>query len=738
MYNDMNPETPLRAIARSSRHALGTLLLICASAHAQQPADIARGFAQLGGGRLATRTVSLAELGIHDPVVLHAPDARQELYLPVPAGVPLSDAALQIDGTYLHENGGRVTLLVSVDGAPVLAHSPAQEQGDASASIGVDGLPRKSGFVRVGLDWSSVLSDNVCADQTAIGNIWRIAPTSRLTYRYDPNAIVDLRSAWSALPDKPVVMLGSSTLGASAFDAGWRTEALLQRDGRQPLTRVLPAVGDSVDLGQVAVPAALRAIPAFAALAAGGSHKLANPAEVGALIALAPSSAFAPDVIVADNALRDALKSSLDALRAQVVSAAPGAGAAFDTWRNGATGPIAAPLEPGEVRLAHLAGQTAIVVGDNTGVAVLARAWRPIGVTNRLVVHQIDNAANARGDKIALSLLGGEPRTLDVQGRATWDASFDLGAASGDGKLPGDVVLDVAAAPTVNNAAQTASIYFNDVLIGSQLLNASGKPQRIVAHVPRYALAPTNLLRVVFERQPEGGCQPRGLGHPIAILPTSHLTLRDAKVDDDFTGMVARFATEANVIVPASYLGDARSTLPRVARLANASGIAPTRADFTVSSEGVAAAPKGAFLAMDVAFADEKGVARLSKDRLSLSDASGTMLADISGLNRTGVIEAVEAGGVPGIAYSTVGDTAAILPASLQLARGNVAIVDGSGVLRAFDTRHPGEMVDADDTESPWLTRSWMWWGIPAALVCLLIALLLVANVARRRNRDKS
>ncbi len=736
----MNPLTPWRAIVRARLPVLPALFLICASAHAQQPVDLAGGFAQLGSNRLATRTVSLAELGIREPIVLHAPDARQELYLPVPAGVPLTDAALQIDGTYLRANGGRVTLLVSIDGSPVLANTPTQDRGDASAAVGVDGAPRKTGFVRVGLDWSSVLSDNLCADQTAIGNVWRIAPTSRLTYRFDPNAIVDLRGAWSALPDHPVVMLGSRTLGTPAFDAAWRTEALLQRDGRVPVTHALPAVGETVDLGQVDVPAPLRAIPAFAALAAGGSHTLANPAEVGALIALAPRTAFAPDVIVADDTLRAALKTSLDALRAQVASVAPNAGEVFDAWRNSVTGPLAAPLEPGEVRLAHPGGQAVIVVGDTSGVSVLARAWRPIGVTNRLVVHEIDNAPNTKGDEIALSLLGGEPRTLDVQGRATWDASFDLGAASGDGKLPGAVVLDVAAAPAANNAAQSASIYFNDVLIGSQLLNANGKPQRITARVPRYALAPVNLLRVVFERQPEGGCQSRGLGHPIAVLPGSHLTLTDAKVDDDFTGMVARFATNANLIVPAAYLQNAVATLPRVARLANASGIAPLRADLSVVPAGTSASPKGAFLAVDVPLADEKSVVHLSKDRLSLTDSSGTMLADISGLNRTSVIEAVKSGSVPGIAYTTVGDTPAILPATLQLTRGDVAIVDGSGVLRQFDTRHPGQVVDADNTEesdSPWSTRSWVWWGIPAGIVCFLVVLVLVANAVRRRNRDQ-
>jgi len=298
--------TKLRIQARDGRQtrvpsprlaAFAGLLLFACSAHAQQPAEIAGSFAQLGHGRLASRSISLAELGMRDPLVLRAPDARQELYLPVPAGVPLTDASLQIDGGYLHGNGGRVTMLVSLDGSPVLSRSPTQEQGDGSATLGVDGAARPSGFVRVGLDWSSVINDNVCTDQTAIGNVWRVAPTSRLTYRYDPGAIVDLRGAWSALPHKPVVMLGARSVAAPAFDAGWRVEALLQREGRAPLTRAWPAAGDTVDLTGIDVPAPLRAIPAFAALAAGGSHKLANAAEAGALIAVERSQSCESNAI---------------------------------------------------------------------------------------------------------------------------------------------------------------------------------------------------------------------------------------------------------------------------------------------------------------------------------------------------------------------------------------------------------------------------------------------------------
>lgn len=738
----MTHEASLRGLIRCWRHVLGLLLLISCSAYGRPIDSVANGFAQLGDGRLATRTVSLAELGVHDPIPLYAPDGRHELYLPVPANVPIRDASMQIDGTYLRKYGGRVTLTVSIDGTPVLARSPEQEQGGASANIGVDGAPRESGFVRVGLDVSPVLSNSMSIDPKANGSTWTIAPTSRLTYRYDPNAIVNLRNAWGALPGRPVVMLGSRQLAAQAFDAGWRSEALLQFGGRQPVTVALPAVGETVDLGTVDVPSSLLTIPAFAALAAGGSHKLADAAQVGALIALAPRAAFAPDVIIADDRLRATLNTDLDALRAEVASVAPDAGDAgdaFDAWRNRVIGPVATPLKAGEVRLAHLDGQPAIVVGDPVGVAALAQAWHRIDAPNQLVVHEIDNASDARSDAIALSLLGGAPRTLNVQGRGAWRASFDLGAASRAGKLPSDVVLDVAAAPTADNVAELASIYFNDVLIGTQMLRRDGKPQRVTAHVPHDALAPVNLLRVEFEQPPqaEAGDEAHSIVHPIEILPDSHLTLASAEIDDAFTGMVARFVSQANVIVPESYLLDAPHTLPRVASLANASFIVPTRADLSVVPPGATASPKRAFLALEVALTEQKGVARLSKDRLSLSGASGERLADVTQLNRAAVIEAVKSGDVSGLAYFPLGDAAAPLPLSLRLSRGDVAIVDGSGVLRELDTRHPGEGVDAVDAGMPWMMRG-VWWRIPAGLTGLLILLLMMAHYARRRNRSQS
>jgi hypothetical protein len=690
------------------------------------------------GNSVTTRSVALSSLGVRETTTLDAPGTSREYYFPVPAGVPIGNAQLQVDANYLRGDGGRTTMLVSIDGSPMLARALTQPQGDAAVMLGVGGEARPSGYVRVGLAWSSVINDAICADQTAIGNVLRVAPTTHLTYRYDTNDIKDLRTAWTALSQTPSIVIGAQQLNASSYDTAWRAAALLQRDGREPAIRTWPKVGDTIELGTIDVPAPLRALPAFAALAAGGSHRLANPAEVGALVVAAPGRVWPADLIVADDALRAALNTSLDALRTQAVSVSPDAAAAFDAWRERTVTPLVAPLAAGEARLVHIAGQATILVGDSKAIGVLAQAWRPVTVSNQLVVHEIDSAANGKSAVVALAALGGEPRTVDVLRLASWTASFDLGAVAGAGRLPDAVVLDLAGTPNTHGSGVVASVYFNDILIGAKLLGTQGRAQRIKAHIPRFALAARNLLRVSFQRQSDAGCA-TNQGYPVAVLPSSHLSLVQADGDANFTGMVARFASSATVLVPASYLANATETLPRIARLADATGVAPQRAVLTVTPDGQSAAPASPFLAVDVPLVEPKSHISVKDNGLTILGSDEHTLYDVSGvanLTGVGVIDVEHSGGTAGVVYRSVGSRAPVLPVALRLARGDVAVVDGSGVLKEIDTVHTGG-VEQDDAATPW-SRQWLSWAVPAALVGAFIALLLLAGYTRRHKQRKN
>lgn len=704
---------------------------------AATPADpsLADAFSHLAADVQETRTVTLRQLGLLESVALNAPDTRREFFLPVPAGVPLKDAALQFDGGYVRGDGGRVTMLLSLDGSPVLARAFTQDAGGVSLNLGVDGAPRNAGFVRLGLGFASVINQNDCTDQTAIGNVLRVDPATRLTFRFDPADVQDLRTAWSALPYAPVLAVSGRKLASSAYDTAWRIDALLQRDGKRPVMQALPAPGDTVDLGTLDVPAPLRAIPAFAALAGGGQHVLANQAELGALVALSPRTAFGPDVVVADEPLRRTLGAALDALRLQVTATSADALAAFDTWRKQTASQLTAPLAPGEVRVAHVGGRALIVVGDTRGIGALAHGWRPIDVSDRVIVHRIDVEQQARGDNIPLSDLGGDPRSIDVQTDASWVARFDLAAASGNGRLPAQVVLDLAASPTLSNGGATATVYFNDVMIGARLINVDGARQRLIASIPRYALARTNELRVSFRRQPDAGCQARQ-AYPVAVLPTSHLRLAKATPEDSFAGMAARYASSATVYVPRAYLDDALVSVPRLAVLTGAAGIAPATAKFAVASSQASMQPDGPFLAADVSFDGEKNPALYSAQRLSLSSPSGDTLLDMSGLSRVAVVSVASAGGQSGIVYRSAG-AAPVLTDKLQLSRGNIAVVDGSGVLKQFDTVNPDDLSDEPASSTDWVTHHWARWGIPAVLVVLLLALIVLAGRARRKHQNE-
>jgi len=113
-----------------------------ASATAQQANAIRAAIERLSTKSGISREVTLKELGFSVPAILSGADARREIYLPVPAGVSIADAVLDVRGHYLRTDGGRATLLLSLDGSPVWATAFTQDRGDLRFALPVDGAPR--------------------------------------------------------------------------------------------------------------------------------------------------------------------------------------------------------------------------------------------------------------------------------------------------------------------------------------------------------------------------------------------------------------------------------------------------------------------------------------------------------------------------------------------------------------------------------------------------------------------
>jgi hypothetical protein len=702
-------------------------------------ADTAAGqFSEWAGDATVTRSMTLRELGFRQPITLSGQESQREIYLPVPAGVPTRDAQLQLDGRYVRGHTGRSSGLWSVDGDPVAARSITDPQGDASQLLAIDGLPRDNGFVRVNVGWWSVVSDYRCADQSAPANVLRLSPESRFSYRFDGRAVNTVAKAWGALPARVRLLVDGKALQAPAYDAAWRVGAALRNGGKQVEVVALPAVGSTVDLTGISIPASLQGVPAYAALAAGGAqHRIASLAEVGALLSLRDSGPLAVDVAISSDTLRAGVRAALDALATDVGASGGDAAAAFTAWR----GSDMAALEKGpgnaSVSVAAVAGRPTLVVAAAAGgkvAGLLSEQWRNYALGRELQVAQA-SPAPVRQDAVLLSRLGNIAGTLDIVTRGDRSATFELGALSADGRLPDQVVIDVSAAPNAAGQGAVASIYFNDYLLGAKVLATDGKPQRLTAKVPAYALAARNEVKISFLRQPSRPyCHDPATAFPVSILPSSHLTLAKRTLDTDFIGAASQLAHANDVFVPATWLQDAPTSLDKVIAIASAVGVSPQAAELKVVAAGSAISPGQPYLAFALAPSGTTP-AGLKDGRLVVNGGDAPLL-DVAGLDHAAAVQVVEGGGHIGVLYNDLGQQGPSLEAPFRLLRGDLAVLDGSGVVSDFDSKDPygARVADAGNPQPVW--QQHMVWLL--VLVGLVVFALLAARVAQIRRRRKS
>lgn len=707
-----------------------------------QPAPAASGLVEaikaLTDGTVQV-SVALSDLGIVRPISLSGTDFRRSLYLPVPSGIPLKDAVVTLDARYLRGDGGRTSVVASVDGTAQWASSPTDPEGTFSTPMRISGQPRATGFLDLTVSWASMVAEQVCFDDRSIGNVLEVQPSTRLTYSYDRNAVQDLTTAWTALPARTRVLVAPGTLPKESFDAAWRLGTVLERGGKRVAFTVLPAVGSAVDLTGLAIPQPLRAIPAFAALAGGGRHTLANAAELGALLMLAGHGPVVADVVVSDATLRVALTAAMDALRTQMAAAGPEALAAFDAWR--ASGFTAEREISGRnLNIAMLGGRSVIAVdaaAAGAAAGVLSDTWRR---TLQVPAVKVEAAlARAPGDArgIPLSRLGGLSASFDVLVRGDWSATFDIGKAVTAGGLPSRLDLDLAAAPSAAASEPVASVFLNDYLLGARSLGGNGGAERLSVDVPYYALAPVNVLRVSFQRQPMGDrCRETPQPYPVAVLPSSRLFSDNVATSTDFVGVLARLSGPLEVIVPPAYLQAPLEGLPRVVSLMVAAGVSPELGRLIVAPETGAVKPTANFLAFDAPVEGAARKVRLDGDRLVLLGDGERTLLDLTGLDRVAVVQAMASGERVGLDYRAVG--AGPGAATFQLGTGDVAVVSDAGTVAQINTTSAAEAV----AQRPWDYVMMAWreratWGPIAAgiAIVLFFALLLAARAMRRRNR---
>jgi hypothetical protein len=615
------------------------------------------------------RTITFADLGFTEPVVLGYPDTIKEIYLPVPPGVDLSNATLQLNASYVRADGGRTTLVYAIDGAPAQAFNYTADKGDASVAIPVDGKPRPSGYVRLNIDWrTAVARENTCADARTPGNILRIEPTSKWVFRYDGSAVRDLTTAWGALPPTPTILVPANRLSPEVYDSAWRVGVALERAGKRPFIRTADGSGSLPVMTQ----------PTGAATN--------GPAE--------------PDIVIGDAGNGQALNSH-------------------------------------EIRLGNMNGRPVIYVAADAGAqaaGLFTQIWQQAAAGTDLHVAAAERPQNNDSNAVSLQYLGAKPASFDVLAHADWNAAFDIGSVAADGKGPGTLVIDVAAAPSAAHTPPVVSVFMNDVLLGAKEMEANGKRERIVAPVPRYALQTRNVIRVSFVRQlASDRCRETPEPYPVSVLPSSHMLLTKIDPSSDFTGLMAKFASGGTLLVPQSELNDATGTLPRVIRMASSTGLSPVKAKFQTVADGSHPKVSGPYLAVDVTPDGIDEAVKPDGDRLFLAGTKDHPLLDVRGLNRVGVLEVVGKGDDLGAVYRTMGSQPPSMEKPIQLSSGNLAIMGNNGLRTEVNTHDPSGQGMVKET-APGLFERGYWWLMPIVLIALFIGLLVFASRMRRRK----
>ena len=209
-------------------------------------------------------------------------------------------------------------------------------------------------------------------------------------------------------------------------------------------------------------------------------------------------------------------------------------------------------------------GRPVIVVAADAGAqaaGLFSQIWQQAAAGSHADRHRGRRAQATTPTPCRCKYLGAKPASFDVLAHADWNATFDIGSVAADGKGPGTLVIDVAAAPSAARTPPVVSVFMNDVLLGAKEMEANGKRERIVAPVPRYALQTRNVIRVSFVRQlASDRCRETPEPYPVSVLASSHMLLDKIEASSDFTGLMAKFANGGTLLVPAVAPGRRRRT----------------------------------------------------------------------------------------------------------------------------------------------------------------------------------
>lgn len=676
-------------------------------------------YASPAGGSV-TREATLADLGLSDPVQLSYRNFEQHFYFPVPQGVALKNARLEIHGSYLHPFQEAAAVSVLVNGVPLFAHrlsggqggfslkmvdlegatfsrGRADEEGEAiDIALPLRKLRAVGGFVDIGVVLSSQVDATRCIDERGRGNELSIDPAAtRMVYSFDGGEVRDVRSMLTTLPRHPVILLPGAQIDAAHYAAALRVAQALSGMGLQPEFAAVPKIGDVVDtagLADAADTSGLHLSRAMAdSVAQGRAYKIATAGDVAAWLALRMLSADGLAQVVVDAAqTRQALLSAL-----QQDGGALSNGLKRRLQLDGAAAWLQpAQLDNANVRVAMQAGQPVLAMDGaklDKAADLIATLWHEIAGSRELALDEALHLADQDSQVPHVHFAPNLP-VLNVAATSEWVVPIRLGNLP-QGKWPGSFELNLMAAPSGDGLAPVVSVFMNDNLLTATTLRTDGKISRLHAQIPMYAMRADNQLRVEIRRRIAGGhCTGMAQGFPVQLLPSSYLNLRDAPEPTQFYMLGAEFGRDGEVVIPAHYLDDAANTLGVVGAVLR--GLSIGAQEFKLVTDARPGfRPDRAFVSFETQPRVSTEHVVVNNGRLVVRNRRDHKVFDSAGLGELAVLQLQRSGSRYGVSVIATGAALPALRKPPQLSAGNFAVADAAAVRLA---------VNLDDPENDW------------------------------------
>lgn len=665
----------------------------------------------------------LADLGLLEPIVLSREQPTRDLYFPVPSQVPLSRVAWTLPMRFVATQGARSWVSVLVNDLPVAHHaltaasSALTLQGDAPGGL----VP--GGFVRMTLRLESEAATDGQGLACTVPASLVVDPSAALHFQTPAGAVSTVGDAWVLLPPVTHVLLPPGGLTTEVYQAAWRVGSALSRTRRHPAFAALPVVGDSVDTAALTVPPSWRPVPALQALANRSSVVLADNAQWAAwtLLQLAGPTASG-GVVLVDAPFVQRLAGGLAALglQAEAAGVAPSVRASIERWQSAWLGRLRQTLEQSAVQWVPTTIGGVLVLGPDAAQAFAQLAdpqWaqlsRSAGATWVAQPTPVPGAAELR-----YSALGLGTGSFAMTYRHDWTGVLDLSQAGLSGQLPDEWVLDIATPSLTPDVSPTVSLYLNDRLLATDVLQLDGRTQRVRARLPASSLQVRNVLRAVFLRQGESGhCAVTPW--TFSVTDSSHLTTRERSLAADFAGVGRALAKGGHLLVSADDLQTPVSSLNRMVWAGEAMALDASRIKVSVLPAPDQAWPTPFVAWVDGAAAQQPPMPTEAKEATA-------------GLQEGLVVQVVSRNGGLGVAFQPRGNGLSLSAPVSLLNHGSIAAFNAQGQGQLWDADGRTDDAFADELREPWLRRNMGWW-IPLLLVLSFVALLVAASVKRRK-----